>query len=44
MILTQSPGGGNLTEGSCAHFIDRQDAELIVGGRGEACHLQSGAR
>lgn len=39
MALTQGPGGGNLAEGSCAHFIVRQDAELVVGGRRQACHL-----
>lgn len=42
-VLTQGPGGGNLAEGSRAHFIVRQDAELIVSVRGEACHLQPAA-
>lgn len=42
-ILTHGPGGGNLAERSCAQFILRQDAELVVGGRRQACHLQPGA-
>ncbi len=44
MVLTQGSGSGNLAEGSCAHFIVRQDAELVVVGRRQACHLQPGAR
>ena len=39
IILTQRPCGGNLTEGSHAYFVARQDAELVVSIRGQACHL-----
>lgn len=44
MVLTQRPRGGNLAEGSSAHFIVRQNAELVVGGSRQACHLQPAAR
>lgn len=43
VILTQCPGSCNLTEGSCAHFIVGENAELIVGVRGEARHQQPGS-
>lgn len=42
-VLTQGPGGCNLAEGSIAHFIAGQDAEMIVSVRGQACHLQPSA-
>lgn len=44
MVLTQGTDGGDLAEGSSAHFIVRQDAELVVGDRRQACHLPPGAR
>lgn len=44
MILTQSPCSGDVTEGASSHFILRQDTELVVGGRRQACHLQPSAR
>lgn len=44
MVLTQSSRGGDFTEGSRAHFILRQDADLVVSGRRQTWHLQTGAR
>lgn len=44
MILTQSPCSGDVTEGASSHFSLRQDTELVVGGRRQACHLQPSAR
>lgn len=43
IVLTQSPSGGDLAEGSRPHFILGQDAELILCARGQARHLQAGA-
>lgn len=42
--LTHGSCGGDFTEGSRAHFILRQDADLVVSGRRQACHLHPGAR
>lgn len=44
MLLTQGPCSGDVAEGACPYFILRQDAELVVGGRRQACHLQPGSR
>lgn len=39
MVLTHGPCSDDFTEGSGTHFILRQDAELVVSGRRQACHL-----
>lgn len=44
MVLTQGSCSGDFTEGSRAHFILREDAELVFSGRRQTWHLQPGAR
>lgn len=44
MVLTWCPRSDNITEGSWADFVLRQDAELVVGCRRQPCHLQPSSR